>query len=43
MQNPFLQVLTVLIALIAVIWASGKYNKYIDAGKENDDDLDQFI
>ena len=41
-MNPFLQIFIVLIALIAVIWLSGEYSKYIDSGREDDDDLDLF-
>lgn len=41
-MNPFLTCFTAIVVVIALVWLSSKYNRYIDAGKENDDDLDLF-
>lgn len=41
-MNEFLTFFLTLIVLIVLLWLSDKYTRYINAGKENDDDLDLF-
>lgn len=42
-MNPFLTCLIAIVAVILLVFLADKYNRYIDAGNENDDDLNHFI
>ena len=41
-MNPFLTCFIAIVAVIILVFVADKYNRYIDSGNENDDDLDLF-